>query len=319
MSKQTTSKTNDNCLNCGKKFLENEKFCPECGQKNKGSNLKLNDFIREVFAGFFSWDAKFWRTLLPLIIQPGKISKEYVEGKRVRFTNPFRFFFIISVIFFFLVKLNDKNKVDITDNDKTAIKIDSLNNTNIFGKNIDKHIAFQKKYPNLKTEIALDSLNEKPDFLNKLIYNKAKTINNFAENTGESTNKLISLGFSYLSTAFLFLLPVFAFVLKIIYIRRKFNYMNHLIFIFHVSTFFFICLTLFQFMSLFYDIKDLSYSFITPSIILVFGIYPFIAMKVFYKQSYLKTFFKLTLISIVFSILTTLTISLIFLLAFFMM
>ena len=73
-----------NCLNCGYPFTKNEKFCPECGQKNKGSKITFGSFTREMFRGFFSWDAKFWSTLVPLMIKPGKVSKNYIAGQRNR-------------------------------------------------------------------------------------------------------------------------------------------------------------------------------------------------------------------------------------------
>ena len=319
-SKKTSLTTKDlSCLNCERPLSGEEKFCPECGQKNRGKNLKLKDFMREVFAGFFSWDAKFWRTLVPLLSKPGKISKDYIEGKRIRFTNPFRFFFIISIIFFFLVKLNTKYE-DLPDTNNKTEK-DSISKATIFKTDIGRYISFQKKYPKLKVESALDSLNEEKTFFNQLYYKKAKTINRFSSNTNESINQLIKLGLSYLSSAFLFLLPVFALFLKLLYVRRKLNYMNHLIFMFHIATFFFLCLSFFQLIKLFPFTEDFLKN--TPlriiGTVLIFGVYPFVAMKTFYQQSNSKTFLKLFLISMVSSLLIIITLSLIFILAFFMM
>ena len=51
----------------------------------------------------FSLDTKFWRTLIPLLISPGKVSKDYIEGKRVRYTNPFRFYLATTIIFFLIL------------------------------------------------------------------------------------------------------------------------------------------------------------------------------------------------------------------------
>ena len=96
-----------NCLNCGYPFSQNEKFCPECGQKNKGKKITLASFIREVFAGFFSWDAKFWRTLIPLLIKPGKVSRDYINGKRDRYSNPFRFYLTVSILFFLIIGITE--------------------------------------------------------------------------------------------------------------------------------------------------------------------------------------------------------------------
>ncbi|MDB0601419.1 DUF3667 domain-containing protein [Tenacibaculum maritimum] len=95
------------CLNCGYPFSGQENFCPECGQKNKGLKLTFSNFIKEVFKGFITWDSKFWNTIIPLLIKPGKISKDYIEGKRIRYANPFRFYFTVSIIFFLTIGITD--------------------------------------------------------------------------------------------------------------------------------------------------------------------------------------------------------------------
>lgn len=116
--KNKPSKVKDlNCLNCGYPFARNEKFCPECGQENKGSKITLANFLKEMFRGFFSWDAKFWRTLLALLFRPGKVSLDYISGKRSRYSNPFRFYLTTSVLFFLLLNTNETYK-----------KINKLNN-----------------------------------------------------------------------------------------------------------------------------------------------------------------------------------------------
>ncbi len=99
-----------NCLNCGYPFTRDEKFCPECGQDNKGSKITFINFTAEMFRGFFSWDAKFWRTLIPLLIRPGQVSANYISGKRNRYSNPFRFYLSVSILFFLLVSLNETYK-----------------------------------------------------------------------------------------------------------------------------------------------------------------------------------------------------------------
>ncbi|WP_420793206.1 DUF3667 domain-containing protein [Polaribacter ponticola] len=58
--------------------------------------------MHEVFNGLFNFDAKFWNTIIPLLINPGKVSRDYIDGKRQRYTNPFRFYLTVSIIFFYL-------------------------------------------------------------------------------------------------------------------------------------------------------------------------------------------------------------------------
>ena len=94
------------CLNCGHPFTGHENFCPECGQENKGNKISFKNFVGELFSGFFNFDAKFWTTLIPLLTKPGKVSRDYIEGKRQLYTNPFRFYLTVSIVFFLLVGLS---------------------------------------------------------------------------------------------------------------------------------------------------------------------------------------------------------------------
>ena len=87
------------CLNCGQPLLRNENFCSYCGQKNLTNKLSLGSFINSLFEGFLSYDSRFWNTFLLLLTKPGKVSKDYVEGKRARFVNPFQLYLNISIIF----------------------------------------------------------------------------------------------------------------------------------------------------------------------------------------------------------------------------
>ena len=84
-------------------------FCPECGQKNKGSKITFATFLKEVFNGFISLDAKVWTTLIPLLIKPGKVSRDFIEGRRARYTNPFQFYISVSIVFFLILFLNNYN------------------------------------------------------------------------------------------------------------------------------------------------------------------------------------------------------------------
>ena len=88
-------------------FFGHEKFCPECGQKNKGKQISFKSFLAEVFNGFISWDAKFWTTIIPLLTNPGKVSKDFVSGKRQRYSNPFQFYLTVSILFFLIVGLTN--------------------------------------------------------------------------------------------------------------------------------------------------------------------------------------------------------------------
>lgn len=204
-------------------------------------------------------------------------------------------------------KLSDLNKIN-------GVKIDSItpqqirnrNNSSFFnfdaGENstIIKMKDYQEAHPEVPMDAALDSLKIKKDFWNRFLYTKAKKINAFSTNTREENKKFIQEIISYASVSIFIFLPFFTMFLRFIYIRRKFTYVEHLIFVFHTQTVFFILLTLFYLLGLATGSESIGWIFTV-----LFLIYLLIAMKKFYKQGYIKTFFKFCILNIGYIILAS--------------
>lgn len=316
-SKQVKKYQRVECPNCTYPFSGYEKFCPECGQKNEGKKLQFTAFIGEVFKGFISWDSKFWKTIFPLVSKPGKVPEYYVTGKRNRYVNPFRFYIIVSILFFLtigivdvvgrfdslrkgehaseLIKQKDNTEIKMV-NDSVPKKIDvEINDSRIF-----KFVKFQKKHPKLSINDALDSLSLSKTFSNKFWYSRAKLINEFSDGNEESTKQFVKEVMSYVSIALFLMLPVFCFFLKLLYFKNKYTYVEHLVFVFYTQSVFFILLTVFQIIGFFTKSTTHLLNFFT----LLFLIYLFVAMKRFYKQSYGKTFLKFCLVNSIYVLLS---------------
>jgi hypothetical protein len=52
-------------------------------------------------ANYFSFDARFFRSFIPLVFRPGLLAKRFVSGKRLMYLHPAQMYLFISVIFFF--------------------------------------------------------------------------------------------------------------------------------------------------------------------------------------------------------------------------
>jgi len=94
------------CLNCKHPLDMSYKYCPNCAQANSTKKLSLKDFFDEFFSNVLSYDSKLLTTLGALLLRPGKITRDYIEGKRVSYTNPFRFLLSLSIVYFLLMGLS---------------------------------------------------------------------------------------------------------------------------------------------------------------------------------------------------------------------
>lgn len=93
------------CLNCGRELSLEDNFCRTCGQVNDTKRLSIKQYFSEYLSGFFEFDNRFLRTVVPLLIKPGTVSKNYVNGRRIYYANPFQLYLHITILFFLLVGL----------------------------------------------------------------------------------------------------------------------------------------------------------------------------------------------------------------------
>lgn len=87
------------CLNCGAALAG--PFCSACGQKAHVHRSVLHA-IEEFVHGVVHFDSRFWNTLPLLIFRPGKLTRDYVLGKRARYIPPVAVF-LLTVFSMFLL------------------------------------------------------------------------------------------------------------------------------------------------------------------------------------------------------------------------
>ncbi|MEB8328675.1 DUF3667 domain-containing protein [Flavobacteriaceae bacterium KMM 6897] len=93
--------TEKSCKNCGCKMAPDYQFCPSCGQE-VADNLTIGLLFSNTISNYFSVDARFFRSFIPLMLKPGVLARRFVDGKRQYYLHPAQFYLFISVLFFFL-------------------------------------------------------------------------------------------------------------------------------------------------------------------------------------------------------------------------
>lgn len=76
------------------------RYCHICGQENVVPKQSFWGLTKHFVYDIFHFDGKFFETLRLLFFKPGKISRAYVEGKRMRYLDPIRMYLFTSAIFF---------------------------------------------------------------------------------------------------------------------------------------------------------------------------------------------------------------------------
>jgi hypothetical protein len=86
------------CANCQANLTG--AYCADCGQKAHTDDRSLGALLHGVLGTLISYDNKFWTTLVPLLLRPGTLTRDHVEGRRQRHFDPVRMFLLVSVLVF---------------------------------------------------------------------------------------------------------------------------------------------------------------------------------------------------------------------------
>jgi hypothetical protein len=90
------------CSNCGAAVTG--AFCSSCGQQAH-VHRSLAHAAEELLHGVWHFDSKLWRTLPMLAFRPGKLTRDYVYGKRARYISPMGLFLLTIFAMFFVFGL----------------------------------------------------------------------------------------------------------------------------------------------------------------------------------------------------------------------
>jgi hypothetical protein len=78
-------------------------FCAACGQRVvRDEDFSLWRLIQDWTAAAFSLDSRGLTTLRRLLLQPGRLSADYIAGRRRDTFSPFQIFVLITLAFFLL-------------------------------------------------------------------------------------------------------------------------------------------------------------------------------------------------------------------------
>jgi hypothetical protein len=87
------------CANCGAPLHGH--YCHDCGQSADTRHRSILHLIWEAIEATFELDGRLWRTLPALFFRPGKLARDYIDGRVARHVPPFRTFLVALLLFIF--------------------------------------------------------------------------------------------------------------------------------------------------------------------------------------------------------------------------
>lgn len=213
------------CQNCGT-FVE-KNFCPKCGQENTESRHSFHHLFTHFISDFLHYDSSFLRTTKTLFLSPGKISLEYMNGKRKSYVNPFSFYIFISFLTFFIpytLSYPDDRKAIKASTEFANIKIknDSIVTDNKEPKK-EANKEPKKKTKNIKIK-GIDTNDKAPTFMHQLFENIEDK---------EREEKAVEFFIHNLPKALFVYMPIFAFWVWLFHNKKKRYYFDSGIFTLH--------------------------------------------------------------------------------------
>lgn len=247
------------CLNCD--AIIRGQYCGNCGQRARGRLISLWELLREGFGDLLDLDSRLWRTLIPLAIRPGQLTRDYLLGRRARYMPPFRMYLVLSLAFFLIAFFDPYDKLgiffeapDAQPEQDTAANLadDDSSGVQVTIDGVDEDL-----------DCTLDDYDASdwPAWLAQRFTKErvqAACLNIVADG-GDGWQGVFDRMIENVPTGLFILLPVMGFVLLVLHPLSRRYYVEHLLFVLHYHSFVFLLLTteiLFLHLSAFLGLPD---------------------------------------------------------------
>lgn len=228
------------CKNCDAATSGN--YCHQCGQATHLHVPSAREFLHEFIAHYVALEGKLWRSLKLLLFKPGFLSREYIEGRRVRYIEPLRLYLTFSIIFFALFKLSGVEILDINVGGRDGAPPAASAPAGVQpGKQAREQTQEQADDADLKEiqEKGSDLLG----WVSPRLEQGADRFFAMPQKERSATAKRVF--FSYTPYAIFLMMPMFALYLKLLYLGSGRRYGEHFLFALHSNGFAFLMLSLF--------------------------------------------------------------------------
>ena len=240
----------DQCENCGA-LLEGP-YCSQCGQKAADRVVPLWHMLNEALEAVIELDMRVIHTFPKFLFLPGRLTKEYINGRRKRYIRPFRLYLFTTFLLFTVLAFTAGQGFQFPFNPEVSpAQADTMQTNSTVGLADSTVTASAPSFlgtPEQREEWARairtnpDAVNVQfgdPETQSQLEQLLRVKVADALRNPRDFLGSMIDRG-PYIM---FLMLPLFAFLLKLLYIRRSRLYVEHLIFSLHVHAFAFFAFT----------------------------------------------------------------------------
>lgn len=120
MSHHDPIRKDKTCQNC--RHVVEHRFCTNCGQENTNTRKTFHHLFVHFFEDLTHYENAFWKTIRHLLTKPGRLTKEYLSGKRLSYLAPIRLYIFISFITFFLIAVVSPKEEEEAETSPNVVK-----------------------------------------------------------------------------------------------------------------------------------------------------------------------------------------------------
>jgi hypothetical protein len=93
--KNVSKYASNRCRNCDADLASGQAYCGACGQKRISARLTLHEIGHDLLHVVFHVDRSALSLVGMLLLRPGVVALDYVQGRRKRYFGPFVFLFVV--------------------------------------------------------------------------------------------------------------------------------------------------------------------------------------------------------------------------------
>ena len=270
--------------------MSNLSYCPQCGQKSDTHILAFREFLAEIADGLLNMDSRLWRTLTPLVIHPGKLTNEFIHGRRMHYLPPFRLYLILSLLFFLVPYDRSFFSEDSFNNELNPELVAELQEN--LGAEIAAEIEAGVNSPqetefNAEENCRLDGLPSN-GLLKALVQNACLKLE-------DDPQSFVDAMINTVPILLIISIPLVALLMQLLYVFSGRRYVEHVVFLLHAHAFFFlisIAMAIISLLGLYYAALLSSMNIMRILAAWYIPIYLLLAMKRVYGGSKLAIFSK---------------------------